>query len=86
VVLIGVIVGAVWVLLLMLVLAICRAAGGADAHEDGLVRARLDAALRPEPDDLTATRASVDRVPSSDAAAALRPRRHRRPRLPTKVA
>jgi hypothetical protein len=75
---IGVIVGALWLLLLVLVLGMCRAAGGADAHEeylvggDGNVRARV---------------AGADRGGSPTAGAApARPGRSRRARLPTRVA
>jgi hypothetical protein len=71
--------------LLVLVLAICRAAGGADAHED-LVRTQVNTALGRDPADHAEVRASADRVsPPAAGAATSRVRRHRRPRLPTKV-
>ena len=77
-VVIGVIVGVVWVLLLALVVAICRAAGRADAQQERLAIVRAGETAWPE---------TADRPPALSAGAPpSRTRRPRRVRLPTRVA
>ena len=71
-VVVGVIIGVVWVLLLALVLTVCRAAGRADAREERLARP-----------DLSSLPELADRPPTTPWRARIR--RPRRARLPTRV-
>ncbi len=76
-VVIAVIVGVVWVLLITLVLAMCRAAGRTDAQEERWVAARAGVTQRDR---------SADLPPEPMAGAPPIARQPRRVRLPGRVA